>query len=522
MSSSSSDERELYLHMQATMQRRQSLSSPHPPRFKLAKAAPTRLQHALEEDTQQNLVALYYWRQKQTAEFFDRWRRVTAIQVQKHKTLSAIRAECRETTRRASNHSLLQRHQKQRKYAQPSPVAAESSDDSSDDACDFHRRRRIPPAPSRKPTAIADAQNERRRQSLLKARCEQTRPPTPAAAPVKSRFALLCHPFRRWRARTESTRPAREGQYERAVDHARTRLLTHALGGWRRASTTKHKSTSARRHHRHGHLTAVMLAWHRVTAIHRRGAQVHEWTAQRTVTRRWRTWQERAAWCQRQRVLLFFAQSQHAARALRRVLLTLSSYAKRRTRRRWKSTIAVGFVRRRMLRRVLLAWRETAAVDLDAERQSRHFVAQRAGLRRWRHSVKSVLHHRHSVRIALHWYVRGLQKAVFRSWRRFLHLRRHAVYLETKADVHAHRRRVRLVFDHWRAYLVVCDEQRANVDAAIAHRSTVLQHAAFRSWRCIYLDVLCHRTAILHHNRAMTHAAMRHWHRYAGLETTAY
>ncbi|EQC40795.1 hypothetical protein SDRG_01865 [Saprolegnia diclina VS20] len=507
MSSSSSDEHELYLHMQATMQRRQSLSSPHPPRFKLAKTAPTRLQHALQEDTQQNLVALYYWRQKQTAAFFDQWRRITAIQLQKHKTLSAIRAE----SRRASNHSLLQRHQQQKKNAHS--VAAESSDESSDDMRDVQRRRLIRPAPTRKPTAIADAQSERRRQSLLRARHEQTRPPTHAVEPAKSRFALLCHPFRRWRARTEATRPAREAQYALAVDHASTRLLALALVGWRRTSMTKRKSTDARRHYRHSFLTTIVHTWHHVTSIHLCGVQVQERTSQRLLAGRWRRWLARAARCQRQRVLVFFAQSQRASRQMRRVLCTFSTYAKHRARSRYKRTIAIAFVHRRTLRRVFLAWHEIAAIDLEAERQARYVVAQRAGLSRWRRYVQNVLQGRHASSIALHWYVRGRQKAVFRYWRRFLHLRRHAMYLDAKAERHAHRRLLHRIAGHWRAYLVLCDEQRVNVDMAVAHRSTVLQLAAFRAWRAVYTDVLCTRTAILHHNCAMTHTAMTHWRR---------
>ncbi|OQR93713.1 hypothetical protein ACHHYP_02332 [Achlya hypogyna] len=520
MSSSSSDERELYRHMQATMHRRRPKSPQvrpmaHPPRFNLAVAAPARMEHALREDTQQNLVALYYWRQKQTSKFFELWRRVAAIEVQKHKTLQAIRASSRQPLTRHSKSILLQRHKQQYTHAVPPNDDEDSSDDASVWSCQRPpiARRRAQAAPESVP---ATDQDERRRRTLLKARSERRLAAATVAEPeTKSRYTYLSPPFRRWRSLTEKQRPEREARLQLASDFANVNRCARAFKQWRGAAQRKHLSTVARRYHRRRCLDAFFRGWAYVAAVHRRGAQLHVALTARTVAQRWAVWVRQTAVCQRRRVLVFYLQAQLRTRRLHSALLVLSTYAKYRARIRWQKDVASAHVRKRCIGRAFGTWRTVAAVDIVAERLSTQVLLQRAGLRRWRQHFVKVQTRRHETGKAVHWHIMGVQQQVLRQWRRFLHLIAHRRYLNGKASRHASRQCVQVSLASWRAFVLLRRREHAKTQVAYAWSLVTVRRRSFRRWRQTCRDILQARAALLHYCSVTISVHFQAWKRVA-------
>ncbi|KAF0690059.1 Aste57867_18532 [Aphanomyces stellatus] len=532
MDDSSSDDSELYLALRDLEPTRTRSLRSH-----AAAASSNRHTAVLEDDeTQDMLVALYYWRQKLCSKYFQAWRQGTApgsTSTSRRSTAARRSSSTRDDLHRRRRESpprrlrrqanaILLRHQNatQKATARNDDSGYPSSDDEStwsfrlDTPATAPRRHALrAPTSSSSVLQTHTAQVARQRQAIA-ATIQKEHDQHARMVAIKARFGLLDATFSTWKDSVDADRPRRAALLAAAMANRRRHVHAMVWSPWRAFVAWKRQSTRARFVAARTRYQHVLRAWMYMTSVHRTGAFLASKCAAKRQIRHWREWALAFARRQRWRVLLFYATARRTQTTQAHVYRAWLSFASTNRRKRRNDRAARTFCRAGTLRRWLHTWRAACDIHLAEDRARERVVAQATAVRTWRRLVLRRRQRDDHEQLAHAWRDSQLAKTCMRYWRRYLLVQTHAHHQTRRAEHHDARRRLDRVFERW-----IRETQRKS--AAQARRRLAdcwhlvqVRRRTFFAWQS-YVDErqrLC--MAALHHYSVHTDRVFHGWQRH--------
>jgi hypothetical protein len=519
-------------------------------RVRLVNSAPSQNQNMLQEDTQQLLVAIFYWRQKQASRYLHIWRHVATIQRQKRQTLSVLRPskgprKHRPVQKKTYGDSILRRRQHN------TPISFDEDDNEDDDAADDddsndgnasdnnswssfslsppqkyhnHPDKKIPVLrPAKKPPVMSMPLRQLLSYRDSQHACQQhhhhhhhhQRQQQQDHKSIKTRWSLLSTVWQAWSKVMVAGRQSRHAAIATAILHWRTSCLRSIMATMQQFAAKKKLSNVARSHANRRCCKRTWGTWHYVTWVCHSGKVVAAQTKSRLATVMWHRWIARFVQAQRWRLLILFTDAQRRQRLLHRVWLALYHYASRRRVQTKKAALARTHAMTQLLTRMSLRWQVYARVSQLRQTciVNRTFVAQRITVRQWQQWTARQHVHHHQLQVALRWRHACLGRRSLRQWRHFWQLQLHWHYCVVKTEAKWTRRFMMRVWHAWQAFCTQRRHHYAKTELATCWYVVAQRRKHFHAWVRSTQDKVQHRMANMHFYKVRTETTFYGWRR---------